>query len=88
MLADLDLLLTTVFCTADDLLHKRAGNARRRLTDTEVVTLLVAKTMMGITSDRRFVRVARKQLISLFPGSSASRDFTSGARVWPTHWKR
>src|SRR5215216_2161182 len=43
MLADLDLLLTTVFCTADDLLPQRARNARRRLTDAEVVTLLVAQ---------------------------------------------
>jgi hypothetical protein len=68
MLADLDLLLTTVFCAADDLLPERAKNARRRLTDAEVVTLLVAQSMMGITSDRRFVRVAREQLIGLFPG--------------------
>jgi transposase len=68
MLADLDLLLTTVFCTADDLLPDRAKNARRRLTDAEVVTLLVAQSLMGITSDRRFLRVARKQLIDLFPG--------------------
>lgn len=30
MLADLDLLLTTVFCPADDLLPERAKNARRR----------------------------------------------------------
>ena len=31
MLADLDLLLTTVFCPADDLLPERAKNARRRI---------------------------------------------------------
>jgi hypothetical protein len=68
MLADLDLLLTTVFCTADDLLPKSSTNARRRLTDAEVVTLLVAQAIMGIPSDRRFLRVARKQLLSLFPG--------------------
>src|SRR4051794_22305507 len=30
--------------------------------------LLVAQSMMGITSDRRFLRVARKRLIELFPG--------------------
>ena len=42
MLADLDLLLATVFCTADDLLPERARNARRRLAGAEVVTLLVA----------------------------------------------
>ena len=37
--ADLDLLLIAVFCTADDLLPKRPENARRILTDAEVVTL-------------------------------------------------
>ena len=75
MLADLDLLLTTVFCAADDLLPERAKNARRRLTDAEVVTLLVAQTMMGIASDRRFVRVARKQLVALFPGLVGQSGF-------------
>jgi hypothetical protein len=68
MLADLDLLLTVVFCTADDLLPSCKKNARRSLTDAEVVTLLVAQSIMGISSDRRFVKVARKQLIDLFPG--------------------
>jgi hypothetical protein len=75
MLADLDLLLTTVFCTADDLLPKRAKNARRRLTDAEVVTLLVAQALMGISSDRRFVRTARKHLIHLFPGLVGQSGF-------------
>lgn len=68
MLADLDLLLTTVFCTADDLLPRCKENARRSLTDAEVVTLLVAQSVMGIASDRRFVKTARKQLVHLFPG--------------------
>jgi len=67
MLADLDLLLTAVFCTADDLLPERKKNARRRLTDAEVVTLCVAQSIMGIGSDARFVRVARKRLLHLFP---------------------
>ena len=68
MLADLDLLLTMVFYTADNLLPAAGANARRALTDSEVVTLLVAQSIMGITSDRRFVKVARKQLVHLFPG--------------------
>src|SRR5215207_2211424 len=54
MLADLDLLLTAVFCAADDLLPKRARNARRRITDAEVVTLCVAQAVLGISSDRQF----------------------------------
>ena len=68
MLADLDLLLIAVFCTADDLLPRRARNAKRMLTDAEVVTLCVAQAIMGIPSDHRFARVAAKQLAHLFPG--------------------
>jgi hypothetical protein len=67
MLADLDLLLTAVFCAADDLLPKRARNARRRITDAEVVTLCVAQAVLGIASDRQFLRAARRQLAGLFP---------------------
>lgn len=55
MNADLDLLLTAVFVTADDLLPERTKNARRRITDAEVVTLCVAQAIMGIPSDRRFL---------------------------------
>ena len=75
MLADLDLLLTTVFCTADDLLPERAKNARRRLTDAEVVTLLVAQVLLDIPSDRRFAKRARKQLCHLFPGLIGQSGF-------------
>ncbi len=64
--ADLDLLLTTVFVTADDLLPERQKNAARRVTDAEVVTLCVAQAIMGIPSDRRFLAVAGKRLGHLF----------------------
>jgi hypothetical protein len=67
MLADLDLLLTAVFCTADDLLPAREKNARRSLTDAEVVTLCVAQAVMGISSDREFLAVASRRLAPLFP---------------------
>jgi DDE family transposase len=65
--ADLDLLLTTVFVTADDLLPQGQKNAARRVTDAEVVTLCVAQAIMGIPSDRRFLAVAAKRLGHLFP---------------------
>jgi Transposase DDE domain len=67
MLADLDLLLIAVFCTADDLLPKKAKNAKRSVTDAEVVTLCVAQAVMGIPSDPRFLAVAAKRLSHLFP---------------------
>jgi Transposase DDE domain len=65
--ADLDLLLIAVYCTVDDLLPKRPGNARRRISDAEVITLCVAQAMMGIPSDPRFLAVAAKRLGHLFP---------------------
>jgi hypothetical protein len=65
--ADLELLLISVFCTADDLLPERPRNARRRLTDAEVLTLCVAQVVMGEPSDRRFLRAAHRQLRGLFP---------------------
>jgi Transposase DDE domain len=65
--ADLDLLLTAVYVTADDLLPEKPGNAKRSVTDAEVVTLCVAQAIMGIPSDRRFLAVASKHLCHLFP---------------------
>src|SRR5437763_14114754 len=65
--ADLDLLLISVYCTADDLLPPVRCNGRRRLSDAEVVTLCVAQVVMGTASDRRFLRAARRQLGHLFP---------------------
>ena len=62
MHADLDLLCVSVYVTADDLLPGRPANARRKLTDAEIVTLCVAQVLMGIPSDRRFLRAARRQL--------------------------
>src|SRR6266853_1665264 len=46
---------------------KSAVSCRRRLSDAEIVTLCVAQTLMGIPSDRRFLRAARRQLGHLFP---------------------
>src|SRR3954463_4554575 len=54
MLADLDLLLIAVFCAADDFLPVRARNARRMVTDAEVVTLAVAQAIMGGAARRHW----------------------------------
>jgi hypothetical protein len=67
MLADLDLLLTAVLAKADDLLPARVKNAKRSVTDADVVTLAVAQAVMNISSDREFLAVARRQLGRLFP---------------------
>src|SRR5215207_5786541 len=78
MLADLDLLLTAVFATADDLLPDRTKNARRSVTDAEVVTLAVAQAVMDISSDREFLAVAATRLGHLFPRLPGQ----------PGYWKR
>ena len=80
MLADLDLLLTVVYCMADDFLPKSPANARRRVTDAEIVTLCVAQAIMGIPSDHRFVAVADKRLRHLFP-TIPSRDALHKRRI-------
>lgn len=53
MLADLDLLLIALFCTADDLLPESTKNARRSVTDAEVVTLAVAQAMLKPSAPTR-----------------------------------
>lgn len=78
MLADLDLLLTAVFAAADDLLPERRENARRSVTDAEVVTLAVAQAIMDIPSDREFLASARWRLGHLFPRLPQQ----------PGYWKR
>src|SRR3954467_3179161 len=78
MLADLDLLLTAVFATADDLLPWRKKNARRSVTDAEVVTLAVAQAIMDIASDREFLAVAARRLCHLIPKLPKQ----------PGYWKR
>lgn len=75
MVADLDLLLIAVFCAADDLLPDKPGNAKRRLTDAEVVTLCVAQSIMGISSDEKFVQTAARRLGHLFPGLTKRSGF-------------
>jgi hypothetical protein len=67
MLADLDLLLTAVFCAADDPLPSGPrtpgeGSPMRRGT-----TRCVAQAVLGISSDRRFLRAAMRQLAGLSP---------------------
>jgi hypothetical protein len=67
MLADLDLLLTVVLCTADDLVPETPGHARRSVTDAEVVTLAVAQQLIGVDKDVEFLAVAAKRLRHMFP---------------------
>jgi hypothetical protein len=84
--ADLDLLLTAAHVTADDLLPERPGNAKRSVTDAEVVTLCVAQAIMGIPSDRRFLAVASKYLRHLFACVPAQPGYFKLAAGSRTRW--
>lgn len=54
MLADLDLLLTAEFAAADNLLPERRRNAKRSVTDAEVVTLAVGQPIIDVPPDCEF----------------------------------
>ena len=85
MHADLDLLCISVYCTADDLLparpRQRSTQADRR---RDRDALCVAQVLMGIPSDRRFLRAARRQLGHLFPYLPARTRCTSAGSGSPT----
>jgi hypothetical protein len=66
VLADLDLLLTAVFCNRRSP-AAMAENARQRVTDAEVVTVAVAQAIMGVPSDDRLLPPAGRSLRELFP---------------------
>ena len=73
--ADLDTLATGLYVTSDDFLadnpqyrplRPRVGLAPR-LTDAELVTLVVLQALLGFTSEARFLRYANTHLRGLFP---------------------
>jgi len=73
--ADLDTLATALYVTCDDLLkkHPERGPARPvvgfapQITDAELATLAVMQALLGYTSERRWLRHARAQLLDMFP---------------------
>ena len=83
--ADLDTLCTAVYCTADDLLPEPPGNARRCVTDAEVVTLCVAQAIMGDPVRPPLPR-GRPQapLGHLFPSCPGQPGFHKRRRAWRT----
>jgi len=68
--ADLDTLLIAVYCAACSLFpapkDRRRGRPQR-ITDNELLTLLVAQMLLQCPSDRVFLRRARRRLGHLFP---------------------
>ena len=73
--ADLDTLATSLYVTTDDLLaahpervppRPRVGIAPK-ITDAELLTLAVMQALLGYTSEARWLRYARMNLVTMFP---------------------
>lgn len=74
MKTDLDTLLVTLYVHLDDRILPAIGFTRDHragrkpaLNDVELLCLLVAQHLLGIASDRKWIRHARKHLIGMFP---------------------
>lgn len=71
---DLDTLLTSLYVHLDDRILPPLGFSRDRhpgrkptLNDIELLCLLVAQQLLGIASDRKWIRYARILLLDMFP---------------------
>ncbi|MFH8756139.1 hypothetical protein ACH4A6_11235 [Streptomyces atroolivaceus] len=51
----------------DEIVDERRVGRPPQLTDSELVTLAVAQSLLGFTSEARWLRYARKNLASMFP---------------------
>ena len=73
--ADLDTLATALYVTTDDLLraHPERVPARPKIgitpktSDAEILTLAVMQALLGYTSETRWLRYARANLLGMFP---------------------
>lgn len=86
--ADPDTLATALYVTVDDLIKAWPGLALARpavgiapqLTDAELVTLAVIQALRGSTSERSFLRHARRELRRLFPYLPGQARYTKRLR--------
>lgn len=74
MKTDLNTLLTTLYVHLDDRILPALGFSRDHhpgrkpaLNDVELLCLLVAQHMLGIASDRKWIRYAQTHLLDMFP---------------------
>ena len=73
--ADLDTLATALYVACDDLLAahpeqvppRPAAGFRPLISDAEICTLAVMQSLLGFTSERRWVRHAHAHLLVMFP---------------------
>ena len=94
MTNNLDTLLTALYVHLDDHVLPALGWTRDHrpgrkpaLTDAELACLAVAQQLLGIASERRWIRYTRTNLAGMFPTCRASPGTASGcgpaAGCWP-----
>ncbi|WP_042440207.1 IS982 family transposase [Corynebacterium halotolerans] len=72
---NLNTLATALYVTADDFINthpelapqRPATGIQPRISDAELIVLGIIETLLGFTSERRFIRFARTRLASVFP---------------------
>lgn len=86
--ADLDTLATALYVTTDDLLiaHPERVPARPRVgiapktSDAEMLTLAVMQALLGFTSETRWLRYARANLLAMFPNLPGQSGYNKRLR--------
>ncbi len=86
--ADLDTLATALYVKTDDLLKAHPERLPMRpkfgivprISDAELVTLAVMQALLGHTSERRWLRYARKSLIGMFPALPGQSGYNKRLR--------
>ncbi len=87
--ADLDTLATALYVTTDDLLKahpermppRPMSGFQPQITDAEVITLAVMQALLQIPTERRFLRYARKHLLSMFPDLPGQSSYNRRLRA-------
>jgi Transposase DDE domain len=83
--ADLDTLLIAVYCAACSLLpappeQKPKRGRPRKISDNELICLMVAQMLLAIPSERRFLPIAAWRLGHLFPTLPAQTTYNDRCR--------
>jgi hypothetical protein len=83
--ADLDTLMIAVYCAACSLFPAPAEEKQRRgrprkISDNELICLIVAQMLLGIASERQFLPIAGWRLSHLFPALPAQTTYNERCR--------
>jgi hypothetical protein len=83
--ADLDTLVIALYCAACSLFPAEERLPRRgrpeKITDNELICLMVAQMLLGQPSDRRFLALARRRLAHLFPHLPSQSRYNERCRL-------